>query len=77
MSLLKNSGPSEVLTCQVRFNMVEVHGIGCGLPFEEYVAGCNFGDEGLFFLAESLGYNQVYSYRPLVRICCLPTSLLA
>jgi hypothetical protein len=22
-------------------------------------AGCNFGDEGLFFLAESLAYNQV------------------
>jgi Ran GTPase-activating protein (RanGAP) involved in mRNA processing and transport len=22
------------------------------------MSGCNFGDEGLFFLAESLGYNQ-------------------
>lgn len=76
MSLQKNSGPSEVLTCQVRFNMVGVHDIGCSLPFECYVAGCNFGDEGLFFLAESLGYNQVYSSLPLFNICCLPTSLL-
>ena len=24
-----------------------------------FLAGRNFGDEGLFFLAESLGYNQV------------------
>jgi len=28
----------------------EVHGLDIGR---------NFGDEGLFFLAESLGYNQV------------------
>ncbi|KAJ4915530.1 Uncharacterized protein Rs2_01080 [Raphanus sativus] len=33
------------------------------------MSGCNFGDEGLFFLAESLGYNQVKAS------CYLPTSL--
>jgi hypothetical protein len=28
-------------------------------PYKKLLAGRNFGDEGLFFLAESLGYNQV------------------
>lgn len=38
------------------------------------MSGCNFGDEGLFFLAESLGYNQVKSLH-LFHICYLPTLL--
>lgn len=31
-------------------------------PYKKILAGRNFGDEGLFFLSESLGYNQVQAF---------------
>uniref|UniRef100_A0A2C9VX35 Uncharacterized protein n=1 Tax=Manihot esculenta TaxID=3983 RepID=A0A2C9VX35_MANES len=34
------------------------------------MSGCNFGDDGLFFLAESLAYNQLLSDSRGSEFCC-------